>query len=371
SPRRGASSSVESFLLRRGRRRRLDQRVVPVLVGLAVHEAPGIEPRRVVGLARIARILVRARREHGHVVAFGDDSDDLAGENRAAVGALLSENLREEVHDRVPARVGVRVVLVIGRGEPLGRAVPLTALQELALDMQRRLLVSIELRIARLEQCLGILDADHGLLREQREARDSGRDEYKGRAYFHCGESPGVGFERRHDRRNLTRQSISWKSSQSVAVARPDAAECARRLADQRFALARATPSAGESTNAIAASWIDATCSLASSPMRAENVPISNRLSESPSTSGCRAPIARQSARSRRVSSALWARMIARAGWSSSTISTDALLSGQPRSAPRSASLSRMLANRASSCARASPSCCAITESHQLQNRFD
>src|SRR5476649_1547518 len=55
-----------------GRGRRVDQAVVPVLVGLAVPEAPHIEPGRRVGLRRIVRILQLTTRGDDDEIAFGN-----------------------------------------------------------------------------------------------------------------------------------------------------------------------------------------------------------------------------------------------------------------------------------------------------------
>jgi hypothetical protein len=64
----------------------------------------------------------------------------------------------------------VRIVLVIGVGEPLTGAIPLTALQQLAHDVQSGLLVLIELGIRVLEQRFRISHADHRLLGVSRRA---------------------------------------------------------------------------------------------------------------------------------------------------------------------------------------------------------
>ena len=76
----------------------------------------------------------------------------------------------------------------------------------------------------------------------------------------------------------------------------------------------RGAPSAGESSNAAVAADTAEICSRASNESRAENAPLYSKLNASPSTSGWRAPIWRQSSRKRLQISSLWFLITARAG---------------------------------------------------------
>src|SRR6187402_66559 len=134
-----------------------DRGRIPVLVGLAVDEAPGVEPGRVVLRTGLPGIRVLARHEHGDVVVVGNHGDDLRGQLVALVLALDVQHFRKEGDDARETGRGVGIVLVIGGGEPFPGAIPLSALEQFAHDVEARLLVPVERRIRILEQRLGIL----------------------------------------------------------------------------------------------------------------------------------------------------------------------------------------------------------------------
>src|SRR5690349_18781932 len=72
--------------------------------------------------------------------------------------------------------------------QPLAGAIPLSALQQLAHDVERRLLVPIESGVRAFEQRLGIFHAHDGFLRAKRDARQERREDHsqKKRSCFHA-----------------------------------------------------------------------------------------------------------------------------------------------------------------------------------------
>jgi len=83
------------------------------------------------------------------------------------------------------------MVLDIGIGQPLARARPTAAFEQIALDVQRRLLVAVNLRVLVHEQAFGIGMAHHRIvqrahLRSSRNSageRGGGGNQYRGRQY--------------------------------------------------------------------------------------------------------------------------------------------------------------------------------------------
>src|SRR5690606_5434937 len=147
--RRAGSRSIRARPSRRSvaRSARRYRRGIPVLVGLAVDEAPRVEPGRRVGLARLLRMRVLARDHHDDHVALGHHVHDGRRELAAVVGARPFHDLREVIDHALEPRGRVRVVLDVAVGDPLAGTVPLVALQELAHDVQRGLLVAVLHRV--------------------------------------------------------------------------------------------------------------------------------------------------------------------------------------------------------------------------------
>src|SRR6266576_2066258 len=80
--------------------RLLLHRAVPVLGGLAVTDAPHVEPGGCVALRRVLRILVLTRKRDEHEIASGDDR------NYLRLHLVRNRSLRpaaEEFHHRVAA----------------------------------------------------------------------------------------------------------------------------------------------------------------------------------------------------------------------------------------------------------------------------
>ncbi len=81
---------------------------------------------------------------------------------------------------------------MVGVRQPLAGALPLAALQQLAFDVQRGLLVLVQRRVAVLEQRLRILDADDRLrLPERAEGRGQRREGDDSEQFFHLGSPRG------------------------------------------------------------------------------------------------------------------------------------------------------------------------------------
>ena len=99
---RSKRSDLPAWRARHWRRRRSHGRRIPVLVGFAVDEAPGVEPRRRVALAGTARVRVVARPDHRDEVVLGADGHDLRGQPVALSHARHAHALREE--DTTPSR---------------------------------------------------------------------------------------------------------------------------------------------------------------------------------------------------------------------------------------------------------------------------
>ena len=87
-------------------------------------------------------------------------------ENACATGSAAVHQAIKSIEAKA-----ARIVLVVGVGKPLAGFIPLAALQQLALDVHRRLLVAVQLRVAGLEQRLRILDSDDGLRSGESDAR--------------------------------------------------------------------------------------------------------------------------------------------------------------------------------------------------------
>src|SRR5688572_18038948 len=102
-----------------------DGRRVPVLVGLAVNETPGVEPGRRVLRARLARIGIAARHHYGDVIVFRDHCGHLRRQRRARVDALHLHHLREERDNAGETGGRVRVVLDVALRQPFLGAIPL------------------------------------------------------------------------------------------------------------------------------------------------------------------------------------------------------------------------------------------------------
>jgi hypothetical protein len=120
---------------------------------------------------------MRARRDDHDVVAFRDHRHDLLAELRGDRLGLDLEHLREERDHAGAPRLGVRVVLDVALGEPLVGELPVSRLEQVALDVIRRLLVPVELRVGAGEQRLGVRRADDGFLGAAGARRERGAEE--------------------------------------------------------------------------------------------------------------------------------------------------------------------------------------------------
>src|SRR5262245_23671633 len=89
---------------------------IPVLIGLAIHEPPHVEPCRCVSLTGRAGIDTLASDGNGHVITFGNDRNDFRSP------AVLVRNRRrlpratEEGHDCLAAVGAAGIVLSVFLG---------------------------------------------------------------------------------------------------------------------------------------------------------------------------------------------------------------------------------------------------------------
>src|SRR2546425_8811401 len=118
---------------------------------------------RRVGLRRILGILVLARNHNCYPVAISQYGDDWSDQ---PVARRRLRTAPEKLHNGVSPRRDVWIVLDVARGQPLVGFVPMVALQQVLHDVERRLLVRVQLRTLIGEERLRIRDAFNRFLRE-------------------------------------------------------------------------------------------------------------------------------------------------------------------------------------------------------------
>ena len=136
-----------------------------MLVGLAVLEAPHVEPRRRVALRSILRILDLAHVRDDDEIALRHHRYDFGARLLRDRLGLDLQHFGEELHDAGAARGGIRVVLEIGLRQVLVRELPVARLQQVLHDVVRGLLVPVERGVAAVKERLGVLGRDDGFLR--------------------------------------------------------------------------------------------------------------------------------------------------------------------------------------------------------------
>src|SRR3984885_10047598 len=163
-------------------------RAIPVLVGLAVHEAPGVEPSggvRIVGLG----ILHLTHRTYCDVVAFGGNERYFSPQvfrNWRRLG-----DRRKVLHHAIASRLHVRIVLqVLGR-QPFIGLVPMIRFEQIFLDMIRGLFVAVELLVFAVEERVDIGGGNHGFLRvhgrrDQHRGEQGSQSELNFHGYYVC-----------------------------------------------------------------------------------------------------------------------------------------------------------------------------------------